>query len=398
MRISTTQIYRQGLDAMLDQQLKLSRTQLQLSTGRRILTPSDDPAGAAQVLDLTQSLEATRQYLANGDAARARLSLEEGTLGGVGDLLQRVRELTVQANNDTQTNESRRAIAQELRGRLDELLGLANTRDANNEYLFAGHQGQAMPFVRTGAGFGYNGDDGSRLLQVGPSTRVAVSDSGREVFQAIRNGNGVFTTLDDPANTGSGVIDPGGVTDPAAWVPDDYTITFLTATSYEVRDGGGGLVTSGTYASGAAITFNGVTLSIGGAPAAGDEFSVTPSAYQDVFTTVQDLIDALETPAGNPAGRARFHNAMNRALTDLDQDLGHMLEVRSRLGTRLNAVDNQRDLNDAFALILETTRSGVEDLDYAEAVSRLNRQLLALEAAQQTYVKVQGLSLFNFLR
>ena len=205
-------------------------------------------------------------------------------------------------------------------------------------------------------------------------------------------------TLDDPANTGSGIIDPGGITDPAAWLPDDYTITFLTATGYEVRDGGGGLVTSGTYASGAAIAFNGVTLSISGAPAAGDEFSVTPSAYQDVLTTVQDLIDALETPAGNPAGRARFHNAMNRALTDLDQDLGHMLEVRSGLGTRLNAVDNQKDLNDAFALILETTRSEVEDLDYAEAVSRLNRQLLALEAAQQTYVKVQGLSLFNFLR
>lgn len=397
MRISSAQLFNSSLAAMQDNQAAVSKTQLQLSTGRRILTPADDPAGAAQGLDLTQTLATTQQYQRNADAARARLELEEVTLGSVGDILQRVRELAVQGNNDSQTPQTRRYIAVEVRELLDQVLDLANTRDANGEYLFAGYNGTAMPFLRTAAGqFSYAGDAGQRFLQVGASQQVADGDSGVDVFLAIRNGNGTFTTRDAAANTGTGIIDPGTVVNAAAYVPDDYRIVFTSATTFDVIDDTTAttLLAAQPYVDGAVIGFNGIQTYITGAPAAGDEFTITPSANQDVFTTVQNLASALESPGSLTA----FHNAMNRVLMDLDQGMENMSGIRSRAGGRLNVIDSQKDANANFVLDAQKALSEVQDLDYAEAASRLNRQLLSLEAAQQTFVRVQGLTLFNFLR
>lgn len=403
MRISTNQIYSNSLSAMQDQQSALNHTQLQVSTGRRILTPADDPIQAAHALDLTQALGATKQYQVNADTATYQSQLEESTLSGTTDLLQRVRELAVQGANATQTNETRRYIAAEVRARLDELLSQANTRDANGEYLFAGYKGQTQPFARSGTGFAYSGDQNNRYLEVGPGIQVIARDSGSAVFQGIRNGNGVFTTLDNPANTGTGIIDPG--TASPAYVSDTYTITFTQVLptdpiTYAVTGAVSGVVVpAGTaYVEGADITFNGATTNIKGTPANGDSFTVSPSANQDIFTTLQNLVNTLEAGVGDPATQTQFNNGINRALTDLDQGAGKILEIRGQIGGRLNTIDGQKSANDAFTANLEQTLSGVQDLDYAEAASRLNRQLLGLQAAQQAFVKVQGLSLFNFLR
>ncbi|HWR88498.1 MAG TPA: flagellar hook-associated protein FlgL [Acidiferrobacterales bacterium] len=399
MRISTSQIFQGSLNAMLDNQSSLTHTQLQMSTGRRILTPSDDPVGSAAVLDLNQAIDNTHQYQTNADVAVGRLQLGESTLGDVGNLLQRVRELTVQANNDSQTPETRRYMATELRQLRSQLIGMANTRDATGEYLFAGFKGNSQPFVPNAAGqVTYVGDPGSRYLQVGPGQQIVDGEPGSAVFMGIRNGNGTFTTLDNPANTGSGIIVPGTVVNPAAWVPDTYTITFPTPTTYEVRDSAAALVTSGAYQSDAAIAFNGIQVILTGQPGPTDSFTVGPSANQDVFSTVQNIITTLETYPNTPAGMANLHNAVNRGMVDIDQAMGSMLEARARAGARLNTLDSQKSANDAFLLLAQQSLSNVQDLDYAEAASRLNRQLLSLQATQQTFVKVQGLSLFNYLR
>ena len=402
MRISTHQLQQQGINSMLEQQSRMSKTQLQVSTGRRILTPADDPAASSQVLGLTQVKEVIVQHQANADAARARLALEESALTGVGDLLQRVRELAVQASNSVLSNGDRAAIAKEVRQRLDELLSLSNTKDANNEYVFAGHQGLTQPFsANASGGFNYNGDEGQRYLQIGPSRQVAVGDSGTAVFRAIRNGNGTFTTRENTANTGTGVIDPGTVS--GTFVPDTYTLAFIQVLStdpvtYTITGAASGLVASGTYASGSGITFNGVQTSVTGTPVHGDSFTVSSSANQDIFTTVQNFAQALETPLSSPAGQAHFSNTMNRTLIDLDRSLDNVIEVRARVGARLNAIDAQKDINDSFKLQIQETLSNLQDLDYAEAVSRLNLQITGLQAAQQSFIKIQGLSLFNFLR
>ncbi len=402
MRISTSQTYQQAISNILDQQAQLIKTQLQLGSGRRLLTAADDPAAASQILGVQQTLSSTTQYQANGNAVRARLGLEESALTNVGELLQHVRTLAVQANNATQTNETRAAIAVEVRARLDELLALANTRDANGEYLFAGFQGKTQPFSVTASGaYAYNGDQGRRYLQVGPARQIAVGDPGSTVFQAIRNGNGTFVTAHNSGNAGTGVISPGAVS--GTFVSDTYTLSFTQVLStdpitYTVTGAVSGVVASGTFSSGAAISFNGAQISVSGTPANGDSFTISPSANQDMFTTLKNLAVALETPVSGAAAQAKLHNSMNRALTDLDQALGKVLEIRAGVGARFNAVDNQQDQHEHLSVELQKTLSSLQDVDYAQATSLLNRQLLALQAAQQAFVKTQNLSLFNYLR
>lgn len=398
MRISTSQIFSQGLNAILDQQAGVAKAQLQVATGKRILTPADDPAAAKEILDLNDALAQTRQFADSAGDASSRLSFEDNVLASATNVLQRVRELALQGNNATVTGLDRQAIARELEQRLAELLGLANSRDGNGEYLFAGFATLTEPFVADNAGnFNYQGDQGQRELQIAPSFRIADSNPGSEVFQAILTGNGTFAVQDNTANTGSGIIAPGSVVDLSLWVPDTYTITFLTPTTFEVRDSGLALITGGAYVSGAAISFNGIQTDIKGAPAAGDTFTVSASTNQDVFTTVQNLVTAFNTLSDNPIGRTQLSNAVNRVLTNIDQAFDNLSQVRASIGARLNAIESENNVNADFELLLQQDLSRIENADLAEVITLLNQRLTTLEAASQSFVRVQNLSLFNFI-
>ena len=235
MRISTLQFTQNAINSISRQQVELSRIQQQIASGKNILTPSDDPAGAGRILTLNQSLQTTEQFTDNANLALGRLQLEESTLSSVTSVIQRIRELSVQANNDTQNNTTRPLIAAEIRQRRDELLALANTRDANGEYIFAGFQSQNEAFTRNPDNtFSYNGDEGQRFLQVGPSRQVAIGDSGRDVFGLVRNGNGTFATSDVTGNTGSGVIGPGTITDRSAYTGGNYAVSLVNNSSGEL--------------------------------------------------------------------------------------------------------------------------------------------------------------------
>lgn len=399
MRISTLSMQQQTVNAMLEQQSKLAQTQQQLATGQRILSPADDPAGAVRALDLTQALSKLDRYDQNADLAENHLQLEESILSSVSDVLQRVRELTLQANNDTQDNQSRASITKELSGLLDDLVGLANSRDPSGNYLFAGYQSNTAPFMRGADGtFSYQGDDGQRQLALSDSRKVAVNDSGADIFARIRNGNGVFTTSASLSNTGSASMDAGSVTSGANWQPGTYTIQFTTANTYEVHDAGGNLLTSGNYQSGSNISFAGGQVSLSGAPNSGDSFTIAPSSNQDMFTTLKNIQQALMASGTDSASQAQMHSALARGLSEIDLSLDHVLDARAQIGARLNTLDDQRDINQGASLALQQAKSGVEDLDYTTAISQMNMQMLGVQAAQQSFVKVQSLSLFNFLK
>lgn len=411
MRISTSQQQLQTVQAMLDQQTRLAHTQQQIASGQRILAPSDDPTGARQLLDLGTAVATATQYQRNADAVEERLGVEGNALQSTTALLQRVRELAVQANNDTLSDHDRQAIAAEVRQRLPDLIGIANTRDANGEYLFGGYRSTTQPFSLAGDGsVVYAGDQGQRELQIGPDRRIAVGDSGAAVFQAVRNGNGIFA-IAPGVNTGTGVADPGALTDPSAWVPDQYTISFVTNAAgqlaYQVTGALSGQVVPAlpatapaaapAYASGAAIGFQGAQVTITGTPVPGDTFTLAPSSHQDIFATLSAFATALETPATTPAARAALHNAMGGVLGNLDQALQHIATVDASVGGRLNALDSQRGINDDEKLRTQTLLSQVGDLDYAQAITQLNQQQVALSAAQQAYLRTQGLSLFDHM-
>jgi flagellar hook-associated protein 3 FlgL len=386
------------LAALDDARRRVVETQRQVSTGLRVNSPSDDPVAAARVAHLDASLSRLDQYVANTTFARNQLGLEEESLNVAIEHLQRVRDLTLQANNASMSSGDRAVIATELRQHRDALLTIANTTDVDGRYLFAGYSEATRPFT-TGAGGNvvYNGDQGQRTLQISDSRFVAINDSGADVFQRIPEGNGTFVLAVNPANTGSGTLGASSVTNPTAWVPDTYTITFVTPTTYEVRDAANALVVAGTFSPSQSVVFAGVELRIDGSPAAGDTFTVAPAAQRDVFTTLDRLFAAVEGPGDTPAGRAQLHSNVGQRLADLDQAIAHIIDVRGEIGARVRALDQQETLNADFAVHMKTTLSAVRDLDYAEALSRLSQELFGLDAAQQAFARAQNLSLFRFL-
>ena len=397
MRVSTMSTYLNGLTSMQRLQSALDQTQRQISTGRRILTPSDDPIASARALEMRESIARLKQFDRNAGIAQNRLAQEESALASVNDVLQRVRELAIQANNATQNDESRSAIAVEMRQLLDGLVQIANQKDGNGRYMFAGMMENTQPVTRVGGTYSYNGDQRQRLIQIGESRQLPDGDSGGDVFFRIRAGNGTFTSAPSAANTGTGVLGPGSLTDPTLWDQGQYTVTFIDPDNYEVRDGVGGLVTANTFDSGDTIAFRGIEFTIDGDPAAGDQFDIAASPFRDVFSAIDGLITAVELPANNGASRAAMNNGINAGILDIDRAIDNVLDVRTKVGSRLAAIEKQIDDNGALVLTLQDTVAGLEDLDYAEALSRLSQQLTTLEAAQQSFVRTQGISLFNYL-
>jgi flagellar hook-associated protein 3 FlgL len=400
MRISTQTFYDRSVSAMQDQQAALSKIQHQVATGQRVSTPADDPIAMVHILELERAKAESDQYGKNSDVARSRLNLEEQAMEDVGLVVQRVRELLVQASNIGGMSPSdRQSLGVELASRLDELQDIANRKDGNGEYMFSGFSTLTQPFARDAAGvITYSGDQGNRLVQVGPSQRIADGHSGNDVFMNVTAGNGTFTTGVTSTNTGSGTITVGQVNDSAAWVPDDYTLVFDNPpTTWQVLDGGGVQVATGAYTAGNAIAFNGVQVAVSGVPAAGDSFAIAQSTTEDMFTTVQKIVTALNGPSGSAASNAQLSTVLGASLQQLDQITDHALGVRAQIGARLSSLDDADATRDSLSVDLQTSLADLRDLDYAEALTRMNQQLVGLQAAQLSYTKISQLSLFNYL-
>lgn len=402
MRISSNTIYDLGIGGIQQQTSDLIKLQQQVSTGRRILTPADDPVASARVLEVTQSSSLVKQYDINTGSAASSLGLEESILSSVGNLITDVRTVAVNAGNATLSNQDRASLAAELRGRYQELLGLANSADGNGQYLFSGYKGATQPFAETSPGnVTYQGDQGQRLIQISPSRQIAVSDSGSDVFERIKNGNGTIVAAAATTNTGTGVINPATVTnlaDPNLRQP--VTITFTGLATFDVSSPTSVpplALTGVPYTAGSAISYNGWTMNITGAPQPGDTFTVQPSSNVSMFETLGDLITLLETPVSGAAGNANLSNGLNTALSNLDNALQNVLTVRASVGARMNEVDSVKSTGEDLQLQYQQTISNLQDLDYAKAISDLTRQQVNLEAAQKSFVSIQGLSLFNYI-
>ena len=401
MRVSTNTIYETGTNLMLQQQEALIKTQQQVSTGKRILTPSDDPISAAQALNISQSKSLNEQYSVNRTSAESSLVLEENVLKEVTSLLHVMKESTVSAGKAL-TDADRKMIATEFRSRLESLVDLVNTTDEKGQFLFSGYQANTKPFIQTALNVQYMGDQGQRLNQVGPSSQLAVSDSGTDVFERIKNGNGVFTTAADSLNTGTGVIDVGSVITPSSLTGDNYEIAFAVAsgvTTYDIVNTTTGLPvsTGNTYVNNNTISFDGMQLNVKGDPANGDKFTVSPSSNQSIFKTVSNLIIALETPSSGQPGGTRLTNSLNTALQNMDNSLENILAKQSSIGSRLNEIETLENVGSDQNIQFEQMLSQLQNIDLAKAISDLQRQQLYLQAAQQSYVKISGLTLFNYI-
>ncbi|WP_417071099.1 flagellar hook-associated protein FlgL [Niveibacterium terrae] len=393
MRISTQMLYDSGTSRMMDRSSDLLKIQNQMATGRRVVTPSDDPIAASSALLVTQAKDINTQFMANQGAAKDALSSMEGKLDSVNDLLIYVKQRAIQSNVGTMTPADRQAIATDIRARFDELTALANSNDALGGYIFAGYQSDTQPFVGTlSSGVSYVGDQGARTLQVSSSRVMPVTNSGSEIFMEIPGVNGEFSTSALNSNTGTATIDGGSVT--GSYTGDQYKITFSAPGTYDVVDTttGASVVSGGSYTSGQPISFAGIQVTISGNPATSDSFSVAPGGSTDIFSTMKNLISGLEGPQG-----ASFDSLLAQSLTRLDASQENVLRVTSSVGSRLNENESLESIGSQANVQYQATYSRLIDLDYAQASSDLMQKSTALEAAQKAFLKTTGLSLFNYI-
>ncbi|UUC84894.1 flagellar hook-associated protein FlgL [Stutzerimonas stutzeri] len=419
MRISTLQAFNNGVAGLQRNYANATRTQEQISTGNRILTPADDPVASVRLLQLDQQQNVLSQYNANLTAAKNSLTQEEVTLNSVNTVLQRVRELAVQAGNGGLSAEDRKSIAAELREREDELLSLMNTRNARGEYLFSGFQGKTQPFVRAPDGnYSYQGDEGQRKLQIASSLNIPISDSGKSIFENVINAGRYVSALDTTAQPGSTlsvsaplVQDEVAVSGNPPFPAAGVGVHFTSDTEYVVYDLASppdftSLDPNLVLASGSVdkeskttekLAFRGVVIQFDGIPVGGEtvEIQLDPSAQkQGLLGTVSSLRMALESPSGN----AQVRDAVAVALTNLDHGMVSVDAARGNIGARLNVIETTQTDNEDVALVNKAVQAELRELDYAEALSRLSFQTILLEAAQQSYVKISGLNLFNAMR
>ncbi len=404
MRISTNTMYEMGSSKISELQVTLAKTQQQISTNRRILSPSDDPVAAAAALGMDQALSINAQFATNRSNVKSALSEEESVLQSVTRLLQDVKTLSVNAGNGTLADEQRQILANELRGRYEELLGLANSRDATGNYIFSGYQTSSPAFSSSASGVSYDGDQGQRMLQVGPSRQMAISDSGNSVFENNRTGNGRFVSSAAAANTGTGKVGTGSVTNITELTGRNYNIKFSVdaisgSTTYDVDQilPPLSISTATPYVSGQAINFDGMRIEISGKPVNDDVFNVNLSTDQSIFKTMDDLITTLMAPGAGPLGQTRLTNGLNIANVNIDNALDNIFSVRTSIGTRLKEIDSLNSAGDDLKIQYSQTLSTLQDIDPVEAYSSFTQQQYTLEAARQSFIKISGLSLFNML-
>jgi len=394
MRISTVGFQNDALAQMEALEADLSQTQSQLSTGLQLQNAADNPTGMAQVNELNVQLSASQQYVTNGQAASANMTLEEQALTQATNVLQSAQSLAVQANNTSLSTSERQNIAAQLQQQLQQLVGIANSTDSNGNYLFGGYASSTQPFAQSGNSVTYSGADAVNQIQISADQRVSGGDTGASVFMNIPAGNGTFTTAAGSGNTGTASIDAGSVTNLSAWVPDTYTISFTSPTQYQVTNSANTVVASGTYSSPGTIAFNGVQVTVSGTPAAGDKFSVAPAGNASAFSTLSSLITTLSSTTLNPG---QLTSQINSALEQLGGAITNVDNVQASVGARLNAITSSQSTAQSQQTDLQTSVSQLSDVDYAAAVTQLNTEEVGLQAAQESYASLSKLSLFNYL-
>ncbi|RRU92027.1 flagellar hook-associated protein FlgL [Stutzerimonas xanthomarina] len=423
MRISTLQAFNNGVAGLQRNYANATRTQEQISTGNRILTPADDPVASVRLLQLDQQQNVLSQYNANLTAAKNSLTQEEVTLNSVNTVLQRVRELAVQAGNGGLSAEDRKSIAAELTEREDELLSLMNTRNARGEYLFSGFQGKTQPFVRTGDGtYSYQGDEGQRKLQIASSLNIPISDSGKSIFESVTNAGRLSAgPVVDATGTSTLSVSAPLVSDEVAFssgiqgFPEEgielefqsdgtyaiYQLPRAVAPATETALATDMKLDSAPDKSDK-LVFRGVTVHLDGTPVGGETIRIVPDTSsgeikekQGILNTIASLRSSLENPTTSNSG---VRDAVAVALTNIDHGMISVDAARGNIGARLNVIETTQTDNEDVALVNKSVQAELRELDYAEALSRLSFQTVILEATQQSYVKISGLNLFNAMR
>ncbi len=395
MRVTTGMIFDSGLSQIQRQNSQLLDTQQQVATGRRILKPSDDPVASARALEVSQSKSVNALYAANQGYASDALRVVDSKLDAANELVTYVRTRAVEAGNGAYSNSERVAIASDISQQFSALQSIANSQDSTGDYVFAGYRSNTQPFVGSMAGgITYQGDQGARTLQISSSRNLPITSSGEEIFNRIRAPIGSGFALSAAANTGTALVSGASL---SGYNGHTYAINVGAGPTYQVFDSTVDPThaspiapTVATSGSDTTLSFGGVSMTLTGTPAAGDSYSL--STVASTFDVMGNFASALNS--GNDKVN-RF--AVTQTIAGMDASQESINQVRSGVGSRMVEVETQQNINGDLDLQYAETLSRLQDADYAEVVSNLTQQQTYLQAAQQSFMRVSNLSLFNYL-
>jgi flagellar hook-associated protein 3 FlgL len=412
IRLSTTTIYQSGLNGILQNESAVNYLQQQISSGRKVVTPSDDPLAAGQAITAYQNLNMTTTYASNRDAANRSLGNESNALSTVVSTLTDVLTRVVQAGNGTLADQDRNTLATVLEQSRDALFALANTTDGNGQYLFSGTTGNAAAYVKdpvTGA-ITYNGNSGQRVVQVEQTRQMNVSDLGSDIFSRATPGSSTYIAAAGDTNSGTATF---GTPSLAAGVnpANDYQIDFAkdpttgdvtyTITATDPSTGTSTTSPPAAYTPGDSIDLGGgVSIVMSGDPADGDSFTVTGSQSSssdlDVFATLNTVIDALKDPAQNDqAAQCRLANVLATANRKLTINLDNVSTVQASVGARQNELEALDTTGTQRTLTDNKTLTDLTQIDYYSAISTMSMRQLSLQASMAAFSAVKGTTLFS---
>ena len=427
MRVSTQQFYSTGLSGMLNQQSTLNNLSQQLSTGNALGNPAANPVANAQVLNLSAKLSNLGAYQQANQSSQQDLQLSSSVLQSVNSLVSQVQQLAVQMNNATVSAQDRQNAAAAMTGNLQQLVQLANTQNANGQYVFAGSRSSTQPFqLQANGNVQYMGDGAQKSLMIGPGLSMPVSEAGSAVFMNVPAGNGSFTVSAAAANSGSSgtatmgpgsVLDPGAASQQLVVQQSQYQITFAASgTVYSITSGTGTVgsagwnASSGTVVSGASYTpgqsigipatsggVDFLSVPVAGTPVAGDSFTIAASQPQSIFQTFSDLQQALTGTGSGPGANTQRAQAISNVLANLNQAQTQVLSTQASIGARLQQAQSVSSLNSSLTLQFQTQQGNLADISYPQVITQYQQSLTALQASQKAFAQVQGLSLFQYI-
>lgn len=409
MRIATAYGYAQAINNLQDRQQKLSASQQQLTSGKRVNVASDDPTAAARAERALAQISRTEADQRTLDASRNVMTIAESSLGNATDLLQTARETLIAAGNGSYSDSDRQALVTKLKDIRTQLLTVANTADGGGGYVFGGQGSSSPPFIDTTAGVVFQGQAGEMLASQADHLNLTVD--GQQVWLNAKSGNGVFNTAQGTnsatglANSGTAWISSGSVTTPSqlpypATPAPTYAVNFHVTggtTTYDVLEDGNPIASGQPYTSNQqiAIPGKGMAVAISGVPADGDTFNVTEAKNDlNIFTSLDNTIAALQ--GTNQKGGA-VQQAVNTGMTQIDAALSSIQGARAAVGEQLNRMDGLQSRNETHKLAAQTEKSNAEDLDMVSAISSFQNQQTGYQAAIQSYASIQKLSLFQYI-
>ena len=406
MRVSTSQLYDRGIQAILDGQRGLADTQQSLASGKKINRPSDDPVGTSQLVRINEDLDKIDQFRRNNDLFTSALEEQEAVLTNITGSINRARVLTIQAGSGLLNDADKQAIATEIEQIRNEVFDLMNTQNADGDYIFGGHQSQTQAFAynpaATGNAFTFQGDSGTNEVKLSDSVSVRSTSSGFDVFENVNARLGFSITgsagltIDDALITQQGNFDTfhqanyDGVT--AA--NNDYQITITAANQVQVANVGTGATQTFSFASGEPFNYEGIEFTLSGGVGDTVDFSLNQPEKKNLAQTLDDLYRAL-TDTGISDGQ--YREALADALVGIDNGLTSIQLENSSIGGRLNVAESIEATNLDLEIANKSARSAIEDVDYAAASAEFAKQETALSAALATFPQVTNLSLFNFI-